>query len=568
MEIIHKILLATIIVTIVSILSFGAPTVASAHSGLNDPFTTTTHPSRATYMYGNVDVDCSTWTHSSAWIAAHPGQPTGLGGDTDNDSLCNEWEKSTGLEIDFQTTSTPPSGVPANHDFIYHYDCDPCPNPTAGDLYIELDWMRDPTNNSHAPSSGVIQAVKEAFAAAPTGITLHVQLGEVPSDTVRGGEITFHKDSIKVSSSLLIPPGFYRLKEYYFGTRADRENTSTSPYWSAWSPYPDSIKDRLTAKRQAFHYEMIIYKQSEAPTSSGWGEVRGNDFVVSLGSYTPSMGSLDQQEGTMMHELGHNLNLRHGGNEDTNCKPNYLSIMSYTFQFAANADTSRPLDFSRVKLNDINEAGGVLEQSPAVFPSYTYPTGGERKIFYSSPSGTMIQDNVNQAVNWNQNGVDGETIPYTQNINNLPSVGCADSTNTNLKGYNDWQNLVFNFLNTSYGLTGAGSDVADLSTSDEITYDDVRGFYNLKLVNMDKIIDNIDEKDFKNGKSDKSVLKEYISNAIISNQKDDLTSISENLSSLRGVADHSISNKLIKSEFLSLVDDKIKSFDIAQGTRK
>ena len=622
--------------TIVSILSFGAANVASAHSGLNDSFSSTTHPSRATYMYGNVDVDCSSWTHSNTWIAAHPGAPTGLGQDTDNDSLCNEWEKTTGLEIDFQTSGTPPSGVPANHDFIYHYDCDPCPDPNVRDLYVELDWMRDPTNNSHAPSTGVIQAVKDAFAAAPVPITLHVQLGEVPSDSIRGGEIPFHKDSIRVDSSLSTPPGFYRLKEYYFGTRADRENTSTSPYWSAWSPYPDSIKDRLTAKRQAFHYEMIIYKQQEN-SNSGWAEVGGNDFVISLGTFTPSMGSTDQQKGTMMHEIGHNLNLRHGGNQDTNCKPNYLSIMSYTFQFAANADSGRPLDFSRVRLNDINEVGGVLEQSPAVTPSYTYSTGGERKIFYSSPSGTKIQDNVNQAVNWNQNGVDGEATSYTQNINNLSSIsGCADSTNTNLTGYDDWANLDFNFLDVSFGQTGAGSDVDDLAppdvseeelvdwsgtdhntttltwqgiendivlidlattqgskqldikketaqcncdkydksvvmrnkwtTSKEISYDVVRDFYNDHLVKVDNEINNINDTEFKNGKSDKLALEDYISKAINANQKDDLANVSENLSALKGKAEDSIVNDKVKSKLLSLVDDKIESFAIAQDT--
>jgi hypothetical protein len=34
-----------------------------------------------------------------------------------------------------------------------------------------------------------------------------------------------------------------------------------------------------------------------------------------------------------MHELGHNLNLKHGGNEHLpNFKPNYESIMNYMFQ--------------------------------------------------------------------------------------------------------------------------------------------------------------------------------------------------------------------------------------------
>ena len=74
----------------------------------------------------------------------------------------------------------------------------------------------------------------------------------------------------------------------------------------------------------------------------------GNDFIVSLGcgfgGSDPSGGSIgtvDEQSGTFMHELGHNLNLGHGGlatlaigsaNYNMNCKPNYLSVMNYARQ--------------------------------------------------------------------------------------------------------------------------------------------------------------------------------------------------------------------------------------------
>ena len=33
-----------------------------------------------------------------------------------------------------------------------------------------------------------------------------------------------------------------------------------------------------------------------------------------------------------MHELGHNLGLHHGGDDGVNFKPNYLSIMNYSFE--------------------------------------------------------------------------------------------------------------------------------------------------------------------------------------------------------------------------------------------
>ena len=65
-----------------------------------------------------------------------------------------------------------------------------------------------------------------------------------------------------------------------------------------------------------------------------------------------SVGTRDEQAGTFMHELGHNFGLEHGGahlnpapatptgpsppfgsgNYVKNCKPNYLSVMTYTRQ--------------------------------------------------------------------------------------------------------------------------------------------------------------------------------------------------------------------------------------------
>jgi hypothetical protein len=113
--------------------------------------------------------------------------------------------------------------------------------------------------------------------------------------------------------------------------------------------------------------------------SSGLAEIWGNDLMVSLGAFAHEdnkqaascfngvddghdgstdladadctsgvVGDQDEHEGTFMHELGHNLNLRHGGFEDVNYKPNYLSVMNYSFQFDWwVGKNSRPLDYSR-----------------------------------------------------------------------------------------------------------------------------------------------------------------------------------------------------------------------------
>ncbi len=73
-----------------------------------------------------------------------------------------------------------------------------------------------------------------------------------------------------------------------------------------------------------------------------------------------SVGTVAEQAGTLQHEFGHTLGLRHGGEDNVNNKPNYLSLMNYSFQ-----DCSVPAapagglpgacDYSRVDLPDLVE---------------------------------------------------------------------------------------------------------------------------------------------------------------------------------------------------------------------
>ena len=57
----------------------------------------------------------------------------------------------------------------------------------------------------------------------------------------------------------------------------------------------------------------------------------------------------------VMHELGHNLGLHHGGGDTTNGKPNYPSVMNYGLQFN-NFVPHRRLDYSRVLMPDLDES--------------------------------------------------------------------------------------------------------------------------------------------------------------------------------------------------------------------
>ncbi|TKK81152.1 DUF11 domain-containing protein [Herbidospora galbida] len=50
------------------------------------------------------------------------------------------------------------------------------------------------------------------------------------------------------------------------------------------------------------------------------------------GAADAQLGTVQDQAGTIMHELGHALNLAHGGDSGVQYKPNYLSVMNYFFQ--------------------------------------------------------------------------------------------------------------------------------------------------------------------------------------------------------------------------------------------
>lgn len=467
------------------LLSFGLVNTASAHTGINDALPAT---NRADYVYSTINALCDVvgWNSTSSTST--------LGGDADGDAICDGWEKSTGLLVDF----TPPAGqTGAGQRFTYSYACgsnpgqdSQCPSPGKKDVYLELDWMKDAAN-SHVPAAGVVQSVIDAYAAAPvsnpdgtTGIRLHVQNGEWPASGTASqqGNTKFHKDSLYTNLSYNPSfAGFYRLKQYTFGTVCERFADTTCPADTGTSLHINSnylnalVKNPLTAKFQVFHYAMIINKRAEDASSSGWAEIYGNDHVWSLGGWSPAMGNAEQQKAVFMHELGHNFNLDHGGSDATPNKPNYFSVMNPVFQFVSpdGKDLCRPLDYSRKQMNSLNEAS--LSESAGVKDSsgtagYLYPSapwscfkswsgnaagasladqttavnvaGTERFLWYSTPGSTTLNafDRTNQAVNWNNDVPPDDSDTVTNQDINAQGGNAQMLTSTD-----DWTRILANF---------------------------------------------------------------------------------------------------------------------------
>lgn len=90
-----------------------------------------------------------------------------------------------------------------------------------------------------------------------------------------------------------------------------------------------------------------------------------------------------------MHELGHSLGLDHGGTNDaTNYKPNYLSIMSYTYQMTGvpRKDGGLYLDYSR------SSVGALDESSLNEVAAFTASDSSDELQSYGMPIICLDQD--------------------------------------------------------------------------------------------------------------------------------------------------------------------------------
>jgi uncharacterized repeat protein (TIGR01451 family) len=369
------------------------------------------------------------------------------------------------------TTSTANDGIPdcwktggidIDGDGVVDYTLPDFPSPQHKDVYLEIDsyatgCSTGPSAPSCKPSQAVIDAVVAAFAnscatkadaCSPdgSGVHLHVTLD----------------DSLAVSGAMNLPPctplpepantqDFDTLKRANFGTATERASANATKL--------------LAAKAFVYHYMISASGLAGLGTTSGCSELPGNDLSVALGGWSFSSSAVRDAswEGTLMHELGHNLGLRHGGGAgiDTdsngnklsaNCKPNYVSIMSYAFQVPGSVPVANwKLDYSHLQLPTLRESAlneavgvfGVTQNQPPLTSVYT-AFGTPNKTGGSLITSALAANPVNWDGDRTAPGY--QTVPL--NANNFGNFSGCDGTGSTLAGYNDWANLVYAFQNT------------------------------------------------------------------------------------------------------------------------
>lgn len=392
--------------------------------------------------------------------------PHSVPGDEDGDDIPDSWEIS---------------GTDINGDGKKELDLvQRGADPGHKDLFMEIDYMI-----GHQPAKEVIPTLVNAFRTeaagevcnpdGTNGIRLHVQLDqEIP-----------HKDSIQLTEKIAGEnkrtwKEFIPLKTKYFGTTAERLDNN-------WN----QIK---LAKNDIYHYAIFAHKfDNKGNSGSSWG-IPSMDFLVTLGYYNDARndqtGTPSEQASTLMHEFGHNLNLRHGGGQDTNCKPNYLSIMSYTRQFETPI-ANRPLGFSKSVIETLNEAN--LDEFKGIGKSK--PEG----LLTAYGPGEAFLGRAGSIIDWNRDGNNDNNldIGVIADVNYIPVQTCHASPNEMLNGYNDWQNLIYSinlvnrfnrFNSSSEGMETLHSDIS--ATQPNSMFNTTNNSVNSSLSLIDMGIDN------------------------------------------------------------------------------
>ncbi len=214
-------------------------------------------------------------------------------------------------------------------------------------------------------------------------------------------------------------------------------------------------------RRNIFYYALFGYSQNAdgSAGSSGIAEINGNDLIVTLGNWGLTSGSnrlINYQASTLMHEWGHNLGLPHGGSDSVNYKPNYFSIMNYTYQLSGlplldNNPGDRYYYYRRNTFGDCSLITSMSQltnnaNTPTFIMDFSDGTGSALNEASITESNGLYRAG-SSAVDFNCNGSAGNS-GYGKDLN-------GDGSNTTYSDYDDWGNMSILFMR-KYSGTDSG----------------------------------------------------------------------------------------------------------------
>lgn len=279
-------------------------------------------------------------------------------------------------------------------------------------------------------SADARKIIVDSFAKAPTsnpdgtsGINVHF---------VDGPQLTWNEsDSLKT----------------VYNAESDGSQDWHGPWrqWLSWAPHGPSV----------FHYVASV-NWSDA----GFGGIANIDGQMSIvnncgsrsSSRTTCKAAVTDQAANFMHELGHNLNLRHGGGDDIRYKPNYFSVMNYFYSHTGVPGVG--VDFSHWGTESINvlDENSLAEPDGVIFKNA--PVG--LKVYHMCPGAKSNDSNgwkseaVNKRIDWNcQKKIQGGRV--------VANIDGRDYNNNEtlelLRPFNDWANILLTTNDSNLGFT-------------------------------------------------------------------------------------------------------------------
>ena len=188
--------------------------------------------------------------------------------------------------------------------------------PRRKDILVEYDWVEDANGcalHTHALTPAQYETIRQVYANAPVvnpdgsyGVNLVQDYGQ-------GGVFT--------------GGGLVELPNGYLAGSADG------------APRTALKAIHFAANRtKYFHYATLVHSFSDATQGYSGASDWHDDFIVATYCWGHPANTTFMKRNTVLHELGHDLGLWHGGAWGNLCikRPNYNSVMNYRFQLAGN----------------------------------------------------------------------------------------------------------------------------------------------------------------------------------------------------------------------------------------
>ncbi len=319
-------------------------------------------------------------------------------------------------------------------------------DPKTPDIFVQINWVKGVIGDTATQTTITKKILYDACDMVAKvfkehGFNLHIDAGPESKDFVTGKlwseygslakELDYKPESFPLKNEALADI----LKDIY----EDEEN-----------------KIRMPIFRQC----VLLDQFKDDKGTTGLAHLNGAIFSVAM----HALGDLSNDDcvrwlaGTIMHELGHTLGLRHGGTDDVNYKPNYLSVMNYAYQAywqlrtknaAGEVSFKDYLNYSEYELPEMNKDSlyekdaqniyfGMVPKKLKMTLNLKYDK--DRSIIW-------LWDENDRNIDWNRDGIISDS-PIKGNIYTSENIKIIPPST------NDWNQIkILNSAVGGFGMT-------------------------------------------------------------------------------------------------------------------